>query len=227
MAKLVAFGDSFTWGTNLKDADHKVPNKHQCVPCNYSKNTWPALLADNLKLEYVCRAGQGCGNQTIVRQFFEYLPHINIEDLVIVNWTWINRWDFYDIDVNRWETIRPSGTENSKFKEFYYKYLQSELWDKWESLKNIGLVHRILEQNGIKYISTCIDELVIDTTYHAPDYVKHLQNELVDQITWFNDQGFFEWSKTNNFKISNEWHPLEEAHQAAFEYIRDNHDFTK
>ena len=262
MPKLVAFGDSFTWGTDLKDAvcnalstdlkqqetyenhhyqDRKiamystVDHKHRVVSWEacYSRNTWPALLANNLGLEYVCYAVQGCSNQTIIRQFFEYLPYINDNDVVIVNWTWIDRWDFCvpkeeKIISQQWQTVRPSGPEDSKFKEIYFKHMQSELWDKVESLKVILLIINTLKSKNIPFIMTCIDKLIIDQTYHSPNYITNLQNEVANYIAWFQDKGFYHWAKDNDYPIHKEGgHPLEEAHQAAFEYIRDNHDFTK
>jgi len=212
MNKLHAFGDSFTFGTDLKDCN-----------INPSNITWPALLAEHKSMDYVCYAFPGSSNQTIVREFFDNLHSIDKDDFVVVNWTWINRWDFYNTSDNKWENLRPDST-NSIFYKDYIKYFQSELWDKLETLKAINLLHTTLKSMNIRFISTCVDELILDTVFHAPPYIKNLQNNIKEEIVWFDNMGFYNWAKENNYKISNKWHPLEEAHRCAFEYIVSTHE---
>lgn len=254
MNKLIAFGDSFTWGSELTDSldntfsdpagdayntykthhfnngriigsfgevdhKHRVTTWHAC----YSRNTWPALLATELDLEYVCYAEPGCGNQSITRQFFQYLPYINSNDIVVINWTWIDRWEVFtdhERKSKQWTTLRPSGSKNKKLNEFYFKYLQSETWNKLETLKHILLLTNTLKQKNIRFVITCIDSLILDNSFNSPSYVTNLQSEVKDDIDWFDGLGFFEWSKNNNYQISKTGgHPLEEAHYKAFEYI--------
>jgi len=208
MTRLVAFGDSFIFGNDLHDWDDLTP----------SQSTWPALLAKHLNLDYVCAAEPGSSNSSITRQVlsFKFQPN----DFVTLNWTWINRWDFFN--GTDWETVRPSGCESSIFARYYYKFFQSEEWDKFESLKNMQLIHGFLDQKGIKYISTCIDELTLNTRWHSPTYIRTLIDLVSPKITFFEQRGFYHWSREKKFKISNLMHPLEEAHRAAFEYIKDS-----
>lgn len=220
MNKLHAFGDSFTFGSDLKDTII-VPGT-----VKPSNSTWPALLSKHRSLDYVCHAYPGETNQTIVRKFFDNLHLINDDDFVVVNWTWINRWDFYNVENSKWEHLRPD-TEDSIFFENYIKYFQSELWDKMETLKAINLVHLMLKSKKIKFIATCIDKLAFDTVWHCPTYVENLQNNVNDDIVWFDDKGFYNWAKTNNYKISDKWHPLEEAHIDAFKYLNENFRITQ
>jgi hypothetical protein len=252
MNKLYAFGDSFTWGTDLKDAmngafdphstevykkyhndkvkigyfaevdhEHKITSWH----AGYSRNTWPALLAHNNNLEYVCYAQAGSSNQSIVRQFFQYIPYITVDDIVVINWTWIDRWDFFeetDSVKEQWITIHPNDTNSTKAK-IYHKYIHYELWCKLETLKAIVLLLNTLRYNKIKYIITSVDTLVLDNTYHSPSYIVNLQKQVNDEITWFDDLGFYDWAKNHNYAISAKGkHPLEEAHINAFNYINKN-----
>lgn len=210
MARLIAFGDSFTFGNDLHDW-----NEHTHTS---SLSTWPALLAKSLMLDYVCVAEPGSSNSSIARQVLSF--DFDQTDVVILNWTWINRWDFFN--GTDWETLRPSGTEKSIFARYYYKFFQSEEWDKFETLKHIQLIHGILEQKNIKYISTAIDELVIDSRWHCPEYINALMNLVSRKLQWFDNRGFYHWARENKFKISALKHPLEDAHQAAFEYIIQN-----
>jgi len=209
--KLLAFGDSFTHGDELSDCFNEPPY----YP---SKLTWPSLLAKDLNLEYISYAVPGCSNQTILRRILNNTQVLH-NSFVIVNWTWIDRWDFYNTLDNKWETLRPTKTDSIFYKN-YTKYFQSELWDKYETLKAMSTVIDLLESNKIKYLMTCIDNLVIDSNNHNPPYVNCLMEKVKDKITWFDNLSFLEWSQKNNFVISDNLHPLEEAHKSAFKYIK-------
>ena len=222
MSKLHAFGDSFTYGSDLQDCD----NVNNEAPKGHSLCTWSALVAKDKSIDYICYASPGETNQTIVRHFFNNINSIDSNDLVVLNWTWINRWDFYNINDNKWESLRPDSTKSIFFKN-YITYFQSELWDKLETLKAINLVHSVLKNKKIKFIATCVDSLAFDTKWHCPEYIENLQNNVKDDITWFNDMGFYDWAKENNYKISDNWHPLEEAHNDAFKYINENSKITQ
>ena len=212
MPRLLAFGDSFTFGNDLSDWNDRTP----------SKSTWTALLANYLNLDYVCLAEPGSSNNSISRKVLS--TTINDDDFIILNWTWIDRWDFLNVD--QWETIRPTGTEKSIFARYYYKYFQNETWDKYETLKNIMLIHNFLKQKNINYLSTAIDSLTLDTRWHCPAYVQTLINEVSAEVLWFDNLGFYDWARQKKFKISSSMHPLEKAHQAAFKHIINNYEFT-
>jgi len=81
MITVVAGGDSFIWGSELKDSPHGGPN-------GYSRNTFPALLAGNNP--YICTAYPGSVNSEIARSVRNACEHLkNI--VVIVCWTWPTR----------------------------------------------------------------------------------------------------------------------------------------
>jgi|APSaa5957512535_1039671.scaffolds.fasta_scaffold20511_4 hypothetical protein len=281
MNKLISFGDSFTWGSELKDdltlgmADpkgyiaykkyahatnpmekfsepdfnHKVTWSHS--GSGYSRHTWPALYATSKNMEYRCFAQPGCSNSSISRRFFKFLPNIDKTDLVIVNWTWIDRWDVFDtngevelankmknavtakdvhvqtISLDNWVTLRPSDASKDELSKLYFKYLQSELWSKFESLKLMMLVSATLKSKNIPFAMTCVDKLAFDKTYHCPDYINNIQSELEDDFIWFENMGFYEWAVSNNFDLGEDGHPLEEAHIEAFKYIEENYDLDK
>jgi hypothetical protein len=223
--RILAFGDSFTQGTDLSDhSEHKA-----------SRLVWPGLLADHFNWRFANQGLGGASNATIVRHFFHVWEYASVDkdrcynpetDLFIFNWTWINRWEMFNKETNNWEIVRPTGSTNNDFHKIYYKHIHSEVWDKYESLKNILIVLTLLETKGFKYIATCIDPLIINSTHHYPDFIRPLLEEVKQRLTWFDGKGFYDWSKDKGFPISDTWHPLEEAHQAAFKYILNNHDFT-
>ena len=231
MDKVIAFGDSFTWGSDMHDTvradlghwDGSVPYTE-----TYSKHTWHALLAKDLGYKYKCYAREGCSNQTIVRTFFERLAEFNKNDLIIVNFTWRDRYDFLDAETIEWESIRPSSIKgDSKFAEMYYKHIHSHYWDNIESLKAINLVISILKCYNMKYIVTCIDDMIYGDNVHVNNTITSMRDVYKNEITWFDGIGFHQWSVKNKFPISPMWHPLEEAHKQALKKIKEQHEFTE
>lgn len=79
MTTVLAGGDSFIWGSELADSPNGGPD-------GYSRQTFPALLADN----YLCAAYPGLGNKEISRRVRDYLTWSKV-DIVIVCWTWPSR----------------------------------------------------------------------------------------------------------------------------------------
>jgi len=256
MSRLIAFGDSFTYGTDLKDCvegsakeleeREKISKYHSSdLPFAFtdemdfdfrirsgfhypSKKTWPALLAKYLDKEYVCHARPGSSNHKITRLIYRYLNHFNEDDLLVINWTWVDRLEWYnetlEIESKRWEQIRPDST--SKEAKLYYKHLFSELQAKYDTLQNIIGIYTLLKYKNIPFIMSIVDDITLDTMWNNPVYNQNIQNEIKDKLVWFEDKGFYHWAKDKNFAISETWHPLEEAHEAAFKHIRDNYDFT-
>jgi len=227
MAKMIAFGDSFTWGSDMSDTMRdfewnklsKEERRQKPFDTLYSRFTWQALLANKLELNYVCLAEQGCSNQSIVRRFFENVQRIQPGDLVSINFTWRDRYDFYNDEEQQWHTVRPSGTEDSDYHELYYKHLHNSTWDQIESLKAINLVLDYLKLNDIDYIATCIDDMIYFDPHYKTPLMQTLQNVHGNDIKWFESRGFYQWSKDYKYPISPMWHPLEKAHEAALDYI--------
>ena len=91
--KIVSFGDSFVFGSEL--SNNKDGHK-----------SWIALAANQLGVDYETTAVPGCGNENITRQILTYFsnnPSDNV--LAIINWTWGARWDFYIPGKEQWTTL--------------------------------------------------------------------------------------------------------------------------
>lgn len=82
MFKIIAAGDSFIWGSELKDSPHGGPD-------GYSKNTFTALLAKKLNYDYQCVAYPGASNYEITKQIKNLT--LDIHSFVIVSWSWPTR----------------------------------------------------------------------------------------------------------------------------------------
>jgi hypothetical protein len=219
--KLKSFGCSFTYGSDLHDCDIPGFGPSQC--------TWPALLAQHLGYEYQCHARPGSGNLRILEKILTHVSDANYNDLFVIGWTWIDRFDYtvdltgrdhvYDLAGNNlWRTVMPVDTDHRAI--VYYKDLHSEFRDKLTTLVNVKTAIDTLQQKNIPFIMTYMDELVFDTRWHTTPAVIDLQNYIRPYITKFENKTFLDFSKEKGFLISEALHPLEAAHQAGFELIR-------
>jgi hypothetical protein len=215
--KLKSFGCSFIFGSDLIDCD---PSR-SWPKC--SKSTWPALLAQKLDAGYECHARPGSGNLQITERILNQLQDSK-EDIFIICWSWIDRFDHYlgdhYKDINPWQpwkTLLPA--EHDKLSQTYYKYLHTEYSDKLNTLIKIKLVIDILKQHNVRFLMTYIDRLMFDQQFNTSPAVTYLQSCILPYMTLFEEQTFLEWSKQKGFAESATWHPLEEAHSAAADYM--------
>jgi hypothetical protein len=217
--KIASFGDSFIFGSELRDLPDKfLPGYNLYETSNL---TYPALIAKKLSLEYQCFAYPGAGNQRILNDVLSCIHQNKNQILYIINWTWINRFDYYNINSEHnfdiWLTVRPS-LDNPVKDDFYYKNFHSEMLDKTLSLGHIYQAVCALEQNSCQYVMTYIDNLIFDSQWHATDNILFLQNQIKDKLVNYNGKNFLDWSADNGFKFGKYGHPLEQAHEKAAEF---------
>jgi hypothetical protein len=211
--KIVSFGCSFMYGTDLSDCHGKN---------SPSQLTWPALIAKKMGLQYQCYANGGSGNLSIADYVLNYIPY-HLDDLFIIKWTFIDRFDYNDPQghyvkngVKTYKTLAPNN--KNKIDQFYYRHIHSEYRDKLTNLMYIKLVLDSLQENRCKFLMTYVDPLLFCNKWNFLPPVIKLQQQLRPYMLDFDNTGFVDWSQKNNFPISNTLHPLETAHQAAAEY---------
>ena len=212
---LTSYGCSFIFGTDMQDAEF-IPG----TSGKPSKKSWPALLANHLGYNYCCRAYPGCGNLLIAERILLDLNRLTNEknNLVVVGWTWIDRFDYNDITKpDTWETIRPMA--DTPLANTYYGKLHSEYRDKLTSLMTIKLIIDTFHQKNIPFIMTYNDNLLFDQHWHISKSIEYLQEYVKPHVTTFEGQTFLEWSRYNDYPISTTLHPLELAHQVAGDYM--------
>lgn len=212
-----SFGDSFMFGSDLNDCKDFGQRVEWGI--DYSQLTWPALIAKQLNLTYYSSALGGVGNQYIAEHVIASSGLLNVQSMLfVINWTWIDRVDYYESnDFTLQRHIRPS--DDSEISKFYYKNLHSELNDKFRNLCWMATAHQCLKNQGIKFVSTIMDPLLLDQRWNINPAIMNIQNGIKEYITWFpNNQTFLEWSRANGYPESDLWHPLEEAHEAAAKY---------
>jgi len=215
--KIISFGDSFVFGSELNNN----PNGNQ---------SWIGRAANNLNIAYQTCAIPGCGNDHIARQIYSYFSNNSaVDTLAVINWTWMNRWDFYITEHETWITLGPTcvpdklkhlvdKTEAEDLIEFYQDRANSSLlWNKFRNLQTIYAVQSYLKSQGILNIQTYMDDHLFNTEYHAPDYVQQLQDLVRPDMSSFEGKNFVDWSRDQGFSVTDTLHPLENAHMAACE----------
>jgi hypothetical protein len=202
---LKSFGCSFIYGTDLASPEL----------------TWPSLLSQDINYEYQCHARAGIGNLQILEKI---LNQTTIDDsaLFVIGWTWIDRFDYNNPANDQWKTIMPSDAD--KIASTYYRDLHSQYRDKFTTLVYIKTAIDTLKQKHIPFLMTYIDELLFETQWHTTPAIIDMQNYVRPYMTTFDNQTFLNWSKQKGFSISESFHPLESAHQAAFELIQPRFD---
>jgi hypothetical protein len=211
MKTLKSFGCSFIYGTDLSDDISKFNDT------KFSNLTWPALTAKKLNLNYECYARPGQGNFKI---YTDILTNSITKDssLFVINWTWIDRFDYIDRNES-WQTLRPA--QENPLQKFYYQNLHSQIHDMISNATYIVAAAQHLQDLQIPFIMTYMDHLLFETInlgWHNPKYVESLQHKLSSILTNFDGVNFLEWSCANNYAVSKQWHPLEEAHSAAADF---------
>ena len=206
---LLSFGDSFTYGTELQD----------CVT-DYSNNTWPALCSQKLGLAYKCFAQGGVGNQFISTQVLEQYAQSRYKNrnFFVINWTWIERFDYIDADTNFWKTVHPQ--HDKLISHFYYRNIDSEIWNLIRNLQTIHSTIKFLESQDCDFFMTCIDDKIFCKDYpiNFTALISTLQSIVRPYIQTIDDENFYSWSVNKKFPIGSGGHPLEQAHAAAAEH---------
>lgn len=214
--KIVSFGDSFVFGSELKN--------------NLSgQASWIGQAAKNLNCDYSTSAVPGCGNDNIARQIYSYFANNPTNDtLAVINWTWASRWDFYIVEHETWITLGPtcvpeklkdlvSRTEAEDLIEFYkHRANSSILWNKFRNLQTIIAVQTYLKSKNIANVQTYMDYELVDRRWHSPDYIQVLQDLVTPALELFEGQNFIDWCYKNGYEVTKVGlHPLKHAHDAA------------
>ena len=195
--KLTSHGCSFVYGCELSSPSL----------------SYAALIAHNLGYEYQCHAVPGSGNLQIMESV---LLSADKGDFCIINWTWIDRFDFISSKNESWRTLRP--TLDSQHADYYFRHLHGQYRDILTNLTYISAAIGFLQHRQIPFMMTYMDTLLFERIrpeWHQPDAIAYLQENILPHMHDFDGKTFLEWSRDQSYDISDLWHPLEEAHSAA------------
>jgi hypothetical protein len=120
-------------------------------------------------------------------------------------------------------------------KTFYQHVGSGEYWEVYSTLKEIVYLQNYLKANNIQYLFTCADNSIWYnyTVQHADTTIRSLTEQIHnDHESWFwfpagalknettEPRGFYQWAVENKYPMGTT-HPLEEAHTAAAELIKE------
>ena len=200
--KLRSFGCSFIYGSELLDRSR----------------TWPGIIANKLHLPHENHGIAGAGNLRIMESI---LTHADNTDVCVVNWSWIDRLDFVNIENEQWYSMVPSDTDSRA--DFYYRNLHSQYRDMLTNLVYVKTALDHLNRLRSRYLMTYMDNLMFETVYdswHDSRAVTVLQQELQPHMILFQDMTFLQWSRANGYAESQLCHPLDQAHAAAADLMQ-------
>jgi hypothetical protein len=211
MTKIVAFGCSYTYGHGLYDCLDKKSNGPGPNPSNY---TYLQHLAVKLKIDTVLNLAQpGVGNKYIMHKLDTNLHKINKEDIVIIQWSFIDR---FSILHNSEDTtnLGPWKNKNNKISAGYYKHLYSEYDNRKHTSWYINCTNSMLKHKGVTRI--------INT--EPPD-------EQFDKSTIIDQDSYWEDCLPNHSvdRASDGNHPGLNSHRRYAEamYLAHKHKFLK
>jgi hypothetical protein len=75
-----------------------------------------------------------------------------------------------------------------------------------------------MREQKINFVMTYMDHNMVEPinpNWHDPKYVSVIQNKMKNFLVDFDGNNFLDWSRNQGFAISETWHPLARAHQAA------------
>ena len=220
---LKSFGCSYIFGSELPDEILNIDGskKNRRFYFAGSQLTWPSLVATHYGYQYNTYARPGSGNLQILERLLSNLLGSINNTFCIINWTWIDRFD-YCVEKDQWpgmpwSTLMPIN--DNEVTKIYYRDLHSEIRDKFVNLLYIKQAIDSLKSKSIPFIMTYMDHLLFDDKWNTTPAIIELQNYIRPYMTTFDNMTFLEWSRKNNFAETAMWHPLEQAHQAAADYI--------
>jgi hypothetical protein len=215
--KIKSFGCSFIYGSELFLTD----KEKNSIGNPLSHDTWPSLLADHYKTEFENYAWPGIGNLRILEQILTQAElNVTNSEFFIINWSWLDRIDFIQPVDESWETLRPNG--NTKLHKIYYKQLYSQYHTMLTNASYISTAITVLNTKQIPFCMTVMDNTLfdpIDPGWQDPYALRILQKLIKPYIHWFNGLDFLSWSQKHKYPVSDAWHPLEQAHRAAADYM--------
>lgn len=207
-SRIVSFGASITYGSELPDP-----------AC-----TWSSIIAQKLNVDYLCLAKPAAANSSIAREVLSYLDYSN--DLVLVMWTSGTRYEFRT--ENGWENISPWSEQTGFVKDWYMGPGNYEYTEVATTLRDVLLTQQFLQAMDLPYLFVFDNnELRTSHTWQSEDaYIDTMRDMIAwDNVLWFDDTGFINWSKENGYSFTNT-HPGVDAHRAAADYILDKRCFS-
>jgi hypothetical protein len=235
---LLSAGCSLVYGAELSDSPgHNGEN-------DPSLKTWPALYAAAKDYDYKTCACCGISNQGIARYVVDAVESIS-PDFVIVQWTFFDRYEIRlnDPNINNNQSyyylVSPYMSNDSTYVNPYlnnikenlhstiknistmwYRHVDSDETEYFNYLKNKIDLANYLRWKKIPFVFTNSQSKLSDvekTTTDASLLTLINLDKTIPEIE-FDSYGFYEWAKIKQYAFGIN-HPLDQAHQAAFNML--------
>lgn len=122
---------------------------------------------------------------------------------------------------------RANRTGVSEFAKVFYKHVGSGgAYELWSSYTEIVMLQQYLQLKKIPYVFTTVDECLFENYKHWSEESISTLYKQIDLSRWImfpGNRGFFTWARDEKYPFGTT-HPLELAHNDAFEYIKENYN---
>ena len=122
--KLIGFGCSFTYGSELIDPNIDEWDRHHSNTAYRERHCWLGELADRLDIDYVNLAEPGASNYSIQEKFASYIHNAEDNVIICVGWTNHLRNSWWSDREQRWIHDGFIRNENETlFRESFKEWL--------------------------------------------------------------------------------------------------------
>lgn len=168
--KLVGFGCSFTYGSELIDPNIDEWDRHHANTAYRERHCWLGELADRLDIEYINLAEPGASNYSIQEKFASYIQNPDRNIIICVGWTNHLRNSWWSDREQRWIHDGFIRNENetlfgASFKEWL---IHSQKRCKQVTLNAKLFVNSVCKANSFKIIQ--FDALANVPSPNYPNY---------------------------------------------------------
>ena len=207
--RLITHGCSFAYGEELGSP---------------SSSSWPALVAEHLKVDLLNLAKPAYSNDSIVSDLIATdLNREHYDDLVIVGWTSYLRLEF--VDDEGWFSTLPNSKQAAGHRQEISNLVLTYANDKWlyrRWLTQVILLQEYLKSKHIKYLFfNAFDTQTKNIKYKNVSQFKTLFDKIDTKlfVGWPN-QGMVEWAYPS--PIGPRGHPLELGHKKTSDHLLEN-----
>ena len=191
------------------------------------ENSFTGYLARKLGYDYVDCARPVTSNSKITRKILSYKDYTDC--VVVVSWTSTIRHEFRTKEGWLGTSLATYKKNSGLFEDHWFNGPgQWEYTGISTSLKEILIAQTFLLSKKIPYLFVFdMNEIINSHLFENPD---DYLGSIIKMINWnqfvlFDNNGFLNWARKNNFDLKDASHPGDLAHQNAADYILERFKF--